>query len=200
MNIFSKEMETWLDKGFTVEQLLHITLDQNIILKYSSNIPITYIEDIDLYMLNNLPINDIKSMNQVNKYMNKLCNSRELWQQKMAHDKLVCPSLVNMININWMYVYQAAVDTMVCFEIIQDYEIYKVKDINLTILLNTLNKANIVVDKLIKGSIKGCQIHSVYLDSAYNMTIYYIGHVYTTLFLTKESCYDFMFHYHYNKN
>lgn len=105
MNIFSQDFEDLLDQGFTVEELLKMP-----VLKTSPNIPFTGIEDIDMEILLNVPLYNLRKVCKVNKYTEKLCNNKTFWLKRFEDANYKLPEL-NIKNVDWFDLYNAVAET-----------------------------------------------------------------------------------------
>jgi hypothetical protein len=92
INIFSNQFQDLLDQGYTVDDLLGISMTQLPVLPTSPNIPFTGLPDIDLNILNQLnDFNKIKEACRVNKYTLVLCQSNYFWLTKIQNGNLFIP-------------------------------------------------------------------------------------------------------------
>jgi hypothetical protein len=106
INIFSKQFEQLLEEGYSIEQLLHVSRSQMPILATSPHIPLSGIPDIDLIILSQLHIDDIKNIRTLNKYTRELLQRRDFWLPKLANTQLFISSLDTIVNISWVKVYE----------------------------------------------------------------------------------------------
>lgn len=96
INLFSKEIESLLDDGYTIEQVLNLNIFPS-----CPKIPLTGIEDIDLYMMTYLPINDLVNLSTVNQYTAKLCTNKHFWIEKFKKEGLIPKD-----EVDWIKAYQ----------------------------------------------------------------------------------------------
>lgn len=101
MNIFSEDFEDLLDQGFKVDKLLTMP-----VLKPSPNIPLTGIEDIDTEILLNIPSYNLRNACKINKYTEKLCQSKIFWLKRFENANYKLPEL-NIKNVDWFDLYNA---------------------------------------------------------------------------------------------
>lgn len=106
--LFSPQFENYLDQGYTIEYLINVLSLDMPILEISPNIPFTHIQDIDLNILNQLPIDQLKTMCNVNQYTKQLCQQDYFWKDKIVNENLFIPQPLNIKQIDWMKVYEAA--------------------------------------------------------------------------------------------
>lgn len=52
---------------------------------------LTHLEDIDYQILMHIPIEQLMSLCQTDKYTSALCNNRQFWINRIVHDELVMP-------------------------------------------------------------------------------------------------------------
>lgn len=78
--------------------------------KVYMNIPFTGYPDIDLEILSQMNLKDVKKTCTINKYLNNLCNRSDFWKQKINTELLYIPSTLNTVN---MQVYEAAYNTKI---------------------------------------------------------------------------------------
>src|SRR5437870_2935877 len=98
MSIYSAEFMDLLDKGYPEDDLLATRLP------VSPNIPLTYIPDIDLVILEQQLKNakDARDFCEINNYTNTLCHRRDFWLKQIHDHHLTIPSFVDMDNVNFM--------------------------------------------------------------------------------------------------
>lgn len=98
VNLFSKEIESLIDLGYTIEDILKLS-----ILPTSSHIPLTGDKDLDMIIMSHLEIKDLKNFCQFNKYTEELCTNNHFWITRFEKENLTIPTIY---NDNWIKKYE----------------------------------------------------------------------------------------------
>jgi hypothetical protein len=201
INLFSKEVENLLDKGYSLYDITGIRQEDFNLLTPSPNIPLTYIPEIDLHIFDQLnDMDELKQMCKINNYTKNLCQTRSYWLERINNEHLYLPSNLNIQHIDYIKLYEAAYQTTQ-FEI----ELYGslIGHIKVPYLIFLLAKSNInIPDNIIPDDFLRYDMGKfiLYIHKKHNDDFYEVrSHFTKSLFLTLDEIKKLIFYNNYYK-
>lgn len=202
IQIFSEDVEDLLDQGYTIEELFGIKRNQLPILETSQGIPFTGYPDIDLHILDNMYIYQIKKICSTNKYTRTLCNRSDYWKQRIMNEQLYVPNPLDIKNVNWMEVYEAAFYTEQDMKDLKNdgtFGLSDISDINIGI-----SNIHSILKKFIKLPEKITSVTELVFYYNTDTEKYSIGISYPYRVkhakVTQDQIQNILFYYHYINN
>ncbi len=195
INIYSKDIEKLLDKGYKLDDMLKLNIIGN-----DEHIPLTGNPDIDLLIMSEITMNEIKQYCGINQYTNQLCQRKDFWLNKINTEGLMFDFKVD--TINWLKIYRAlklATDDIDIITNMDDNEIlYEMNDnYNNDYFSNLLNKSHInILDDPMKIHLKNFIIW--YNEKIGNYTIIVNNSMQQTIEVTHGQLYSFLFYIYYD--
>lgn len=195
INIFSNEFEEYLDEGYTIEQLLNINRKQFPILETSPHIPLTGYPDIDLQILGHLDIYDFNRGYKINRYTEQLSQRDDFWKQKIVNENLYIPNPLNIMNVNWRTVYNAAYHTLQYIEEL-NVDGYIIFDKYTPAYINNILKKININDELDVDTPLYGHFKLSYNENDNNYVLEFVYSHFAIIYITlnKLQAYDFIFY------